>query len=740
MKSTFWRLVLRPFTIGLLITCASVATYLSDWRAAQWMLQRLDFLTFDIRYQLINPVSEIERHAIVIVDIDELSLKEQGRWPWSREKMADLLSALYEGGATMVGMDVVFAEPEANPVETIKSSLSDMDPELVKGLSNISDEFAYDQKFARAMGSDTVLGYFLYQDEEAESGALPEPLVKLSPERVQRLVVIPMKGRSANIGVLQDHALSGGYLTIVPDPDGVIRRAPMILRYRDGLYSALSLEMARQFLFVENVQLQTAMQYQAEVIEGIRLDSFQVPTNALGQALIPYVGGRESYPYISASDVLNDRYDRTILEGAIVLVGTSAWGLGDLKTTPLSAEYPGVEVHANLLNGILNSQNHQKVFPHRPDLSKQLTALALFVTGVFLALVLPHLNPFALVCASLLLVSGFIVANLYVWKVYLLDFPIAPHLILISTLSLYLFADGFWRENLQRMRIKKMFGQYVPPAHVDHMVDAQEQFGFDGESKELTVLFSDIRSFTTISESLSAVDLKRMLNRYFTPITKLIFDHDGTIDKYVGDMVMAFWGAPIDDPKHASKAVQTALDMLRITDALKSEFKQDGLPEVSVGIGINTGVMNVGDMGSEYRRSYTVLGDAVNLGSRLEGVTKFYGAKLLVSETTQVQAPEFQYRLVDRIIVKGKNEPITVYEPICRLEECEAHVAEEIARFHMALFNYYYQRWDKALSILLELKEVNPLKLYELYIERIATLRDEALGEDWDGVFTHTSK
>ncbi|MCG8668906.1 MAG: adenylate/guanylate cyclase domain-containing protein [Pseudomonadales bacterium] len=704
------------------------------------MLQRLDFLTFDIRYQLVNPVSEIERHSIVIIDIDELSLKEQGRWPWSREKMASLVAALYEAGVTMVGMDVVFAEPEANPVDVIRQSLPESNQALEELLSDVSDDFAYDQKFAEALGSDTVLGYFLYQGEEAESGSLPEPIESLSAERIEHLVIIPMRGRSGNIEVLQEHALSGGYLTIVPDPDGVIRRAPMVLRYKDGVYGALSLEMARQFLFVDHVQLVTAMQYQAEVIEKIRLDSFEIPTNALGQALVPYVGERGSFTYVSATDVLNNRYDPKVLEGSIVLLGTSAWGLGDLKTTPLSAEYPGVEVHANLLNGILNSQHGKQVFPHRPDLSNQVTALALFITGIFLSLALPRLNPFALVSASVLLVSGFVAANFYLWKYHFLDFPIAPHLILISMLSLYLFADGFWRENLQRMRIKRMFGQYVPPAHVDEMMDSEEKFGFDGESKELTVLFSDIRSFTTISESLSAVDLKRMLNRYFTPITKIIFDHDGTIDKYVGDMVMAFWGAPLDDPKHASKAVKTALEMLHATENLKAEFAQDGLPEVNVGIGINTGVMNVGDMGSEYRRSYTVLGDAVNLGSRLEGVTKFYGAKLIVSETTQEQAPEFQYRLVDKILVKGKTEPITVYEPIGMLDETSEKEAEEVAEFHWALFYYYSQKWDQALQVLERLKEKHKLKIYDLYIERIGELREQDLGEDWDGVFTHTSK
>lgn len=740
MKANIWRPVLHPFTIGMLITGLSVATYLSDWRLAQWMLQRVDFLSFDIRYQLLNPVKDLKRHPIVIVDVDELSLKEQGRWPWSRAKMAQLVQALYDAGVVMVGMDVVYAEPEANPVDVLLQGLANTDAELAKTLNDLAPGFAYDEQFANALGSDTVLGYFFYQQSGSESGSLPEPVLSLSPQRQSQLVIIAMNSHSGNIDVLHDHALSAGYLTIVPDPDGVVRRAPLVLRYHDKVYSAFALEMARQFLFVDQVQLQTAMQYQAEVIERVTLDTFEIPTNARGQALVPYLGKARSFPYISATDVLNQRVSDDRLQGAIVLIGTSAWGLGDLKTTPLSAEYPGVEVHANLLNGILNSQGDKPVFPHRPDLARQMTAIVLLLTGFFLSLVLPRLNPFALVSASLLLVIGIVGANFYLWKTYLLDLPLAPHLILTTALTIYIFADGFWRENLQRMRIKRMFGQYVPPAHVEEMVGTEGDFGFAGESKELTVLFSDIRSFTTISENLNAADLKRMLNRYFTPITKIIFDHDGTIDKYVGDMVMAFWGAPLDDPRHAGKAVQAALDMLAKTEALKPEFKHEGLPEINIGIGINTGLMNVGDMGSEYRRAYTVLGDAVNLGSRLEGVTKFYGVKLLVSETTQVQAPEFQYRLIDRIRVKGKKEPITVYEPICRLDECAPELAEEVACFHMALFNYYYQRWDKVETIISDLNQRRSQPIYQLYLDRIATLRQQDLGEDWDGVFTHTSK
>lgn len=286
-----------------------------------------------------------------------------------------------------------------------------------------------------------------------------------------------------------------------------------------------------------------------------------------------------------------------------------------------------------------------------------------------------------------------------------------------------------------------MFDQYVPPAHIDRMMNDPSAYQFEGEQKELTVLFSDIRSFTNISESLSAAELKAFLNNYFTPITKIIFDNEGTIDKYVGDMVMAFWGAPVDDKKHAYHAVLTALKMQQMTQQLRQEFSAKGWPAVEIGVGLNTGPMNVGDMGSSYRRAYTVLGDAVNLGSRLESITKFYGAKILIGEHTHAQAPEFVYRYVDRIQVKGKNEPVRVYEPLCLKTELTPELEHELSQYEKAHQLYMQQQWQAASGAYQQLIADYPeQKLYQVYKDRIADLSTTDLPEDWDGVFRHTQK
>jgi len=301
-------------------------------------------------------------------------------------------------------------------------------------------------------------------------------------------------------------------------------------------------------------------------------------------------------------------------------------------------------------------------------------------------------------------------------------------------------ADGFLKENASKKMLKGMFDQYVPPAHIDQMLSDPDAYSFNGESKELTVLFSDIRSFTNISETLTAQELKHLLNSYFTPITKEIFDRNGTIDKYVGDMVMAFWGAPIDDPNHRNNAVKAALNMQTITEDLKAEFAEQGLPEVNIGVGVNTGLMNVGDMGSSYRRSYTVLGDAVNLGSRLESITKFYGAKILIGEETYDHITGFVCRFMDRIQVKGKEEAIRVYEPLGIEGEVDQSVLDEMAQYDAAYQLYLARNWPEAKQAFETLNTQSPKTLYQVYSERIDDLKQQTLPDDWDGTFRHTSK
>ncbi|HNP03205.1 MAG TPA: adenylate/guanylate cyclase domain-containing protein, partial [Agitococcus sp.] len=467
----------------------------------------------------------------------------------------------------------------------------------------------------------------------------------------------------------------------------------------------------------------------------------KIYTDESGMALIPYKGKGKSYTYISATDILNNPNNMPVLKDAIVLIGTSALGLTDLRTTPLQTGYPGVEIHANLLDAIIQSVGDQNHMYYRPDWEPGITFLILLLSGLAFVFILPMLEPAYMLAVAGAWLTLLVIVNLVSWKVSHLDFPLA--ILVISTFSIAILniGYGFLRTNNQKREMKMLFGQYVPPAHVERMLENHHLAGLEGESRHMTVLFSDIRNFTTISEGLKATKLKQMLNEFFTPITGIIFQHNGTIDKYVGDMVMAFWNAPLLDPNHAEHAVDAALTMLAKVEELKPIFVAKGLPEVNIGVGINTGFMNVGDMGSMYRRTYTVLGDSVNLGSRLESITKFYGVKLLVGEGTYDLAPQFLYRLVDKIIVKGKREPVCVYEPVCRVEEASDSRKQRIEQYNQALAHYYSREWDAAEKILRQLHKADPeRKLYKMYLERIDELRYEVLPDDWMGVFEHRNK
>ena len=727
------RRLARPFGVALTIAIAFYHAYLGLY--APPMLERLEALFYDLRFRVALEAPPIAQ-KIVIVDIDETSIDVEGRWPWSRARMGDMLAALYDNGAIIVGFDVTFPEPERNPVDEVLT-----DPAIAAHAGNTlraaRARFDADAKFAQDIArGETVLGFFLHNDTAGHVGALPEPILTLPPGEGSLWLMPETIGYAGNQPVLQDAAVGAGSLTTEPDVDGVVRRSPMIYRVGDQLYPSLSLAVARRFLGAEHVTITTAMQGDTVVMESVALDGNLIPVDARGRAVVPYRGKAHSFPYVSATDVLHGAVDRDVLDGAIVLVGTSALGLKDLRSTPLETGYPGVEVHANLLDAIIGSVPPDNRFWYRPDYEVGATVLMILLLGIVIVVVQPRLAAAGQVLFSAVAITGVIGGNYALWAWGHFDFPLAPLLVVVLMLNLLYMVLGFLEETQRRAQIHSMFGQYVAPAHIDRLLDHPEQASFDGESKEMTVLFSDVRSFTTISEKLSAQSLKQLLNRYFTPITKIIFDNQGTIDKYVGDMAMAFWGAPLGDPQHAEHALDAALLMLQKVDELKGEFGADGLPRIDVGIGVNSGPMNVGDMGSSYRRAYTVLGDAVNLASRLESATKQYGLRLLVGEATAVQAPNHVLRLVDRLQVKGKTEPVKVYEPLCRKEQATPELLARLASWDRALQRYFDQRWDDAENELGELLAAEPeCRLYQIFLERVAAMRAMPPAATWDGVY-----
>lgn len=700
---------------------------------------RIEYLLYDIRFNLFLPITKREEsdHKIAIIDIDEQSIINEGRFPWSRQKVASLIDKLGEAGAIVIAFDVVFSEKEQNPVERITQAvpnhlLSDIPRNHWQEIAQLSDA---DNVMAKAMSQyDVVLGFF-FQDEAAyKNGQLPPSVFQVPLAWQEKLVVTQRPGYTANIASLQSHAGGGGFVTMFPDFDGTVRRAPLLIRHDDQLYPSLALSAAMRYLFLDEIEPNVVQVGDVLALTQVSISETPAPTSPAGFVTVPYQGPAFTYPYYSATDVLRGNLEEGVLDGAVVFVGASAIGLADLRSTPMGPQYPGVEVHANILDALLSGG-----FPSKPEWQAGAVFLQLILIAVLMIVLLPMLGPLYMLVGGGCIIALVILFNGYLWTLGL-DLPMSGAVMMTLFLTATFITDGFLRESASKRMLKGMFDQYVPPAHIDKMLSDPDAYSFSGESKELTVLFSDIRSFTNISETLTAQELKHMLNSYFTPITKEIFDRNGTIDKYVGDMVMAFWGAPIDDDRHRDHAVLAALNMQRITEELKPIFKEQGLPEVNIGVGVNTGLMNVGDMGSNYRRSYTVLGDAVNLGSRLESITKFYGAKILIGEDTHDHISGFVCRFVDRIQVKGKEEAIRVYEPLGLEGEVSADVINEINLYNQAYERYLNQDWVAATKAFTALYEENALKLYQVYIERIEDLKLQTLEDDWDGTFRHTSK
>jgi len=713
-----------------------VLAQLSAVYSEQSVLKRLDGLLYDSRLKLMLPHREVKDLPVVIVDIDENSLKQLGRWPWSRQTVAQMLEQLTAAGASVVAFDVIFSEPERNPAQQVlQSGQQQLSPETTVELQQIAPQLDADHQFASSLeNKDVVLG-FLFQQEQLAVGLLPETYVSMDSEASQSSVS-QFAGYVANTAVLQQQSAGTGFINSSPDPDGFIRQAALLIRYQDKVYPSLALEAARLYALAQQLEVETAPLQQINTIVGVTVGNTRINTDLYGRVLIPYRGPARSFPYISAVDVVHGSLDKALLKDAVVFVGTSAVGHADLRSTPVGVQYPGVEVHANVFEGLI----YPELIHSHPDWAEALVFLFLVVLGVLMSLLFPALGPvsLALTGGSLLLLT--LGGNLYSWQVLKLDLPLTSSLLLILGLTLLNLIYGFFGASQQKARIKSIFDQYVPPAHIDEMLNHPESVSLDGKRKEMSVLFSDIRGFTNLSEKLTASELKSLLNRYFSPITKTIFEHQGTIDKYVGDMVMAFWNAPLDVKAHAELAVKAGFSMLKITDELSKSFVLDGLPAIDIGVGINTGEMNVGDMGSEYRRAYTVLGDAVNLGSRLESLTKYYGVRFLVSQMTAKQCQNIRFRTIDKVKVKGKTEAVIIYEPVDPDLLINPDFVAALQRHEQALVLYWQQDWNQAEQLWASLYQHYSDKLYSLYLERLTYYRTHHTGADWDGVYTHAEK
>ena len=729
-----------PIFIGILLVCFAVWLLITPNKFMRLFIERLDHIGYDLQLRtrvLTGPAVALS--PVAIIDIDDNSLKAEGRWPWPRSLLARLVTELQKQGAAVIAFDILFSEEEKNIAQVVMQTLQKnnlLNPALSTNLTNNAKLFDEDATFAKGLcASPAVLALGFLPRAQTEN-TLPPPLLTLSPAENKDLAIFNTFGYISNIPVLQQAAKNAGFINIFADNDGIIRRAPLLLKYKDNVYPALALQAVLSYLS-EKAQLITPAYGNNIKLEGIAYNNFIIPTDENGQVIIPFIGKSYTFPYYSATDVLHGKIPQNALTGKILFIGTSATGLGDLVATAVENPFPGVEIQATLANGILLNN-----FSHNPKWTFGANLLITILFGLLAAFSFPYFGPRTLAGVIILLPPLLLFINNWIWLQtgLILSFLIPVLLILVTAMFNILY--GYLFESRRREQLKEMFGQYVPEKHIDEMLKASGgNYGLRGDDRYMSVLFADIRSFTTISEGLSASELVDMLNTFFTPMTEIIFKHRGTIDKYVGDLIMAFWSAPLKDRHHARHAIESALEMQMKVKALEPVLAARNWPVIHIGIGVNSGMMSVGDMGSRFRRNYTVLGDQVNLASRVESLTKFYGVDIIVTEHTQQDQDHFIFRKLDLVRVKGKKTGVTIYEVICRKSALTPELQVELLEYHKALDFYFQKNWDTALVLMNELLKTYPdKKIYQIYIQRINEFIEHPAPEDWDGIYAHATK
>ena len=714
------------------------------------LVNRLDDQIYDVRLRLTMPATLDER--VVIVDIDEKSLAQLGHWPWGRDQLALLADRLFQHyGIAALGFDVLFSESDTSSglasLQALASGPLQDNQGFRQQLDHLTPSLNYDRRFAQALqGRPVVLGYYFSSDRDGRrKGELPAPVLNAAQVPSEGLQVLDWDGYGASLPELARAAPRAGFFNSVTDEDGVVRSLPLLSRHDGQYFESLALALYR---VARDLQVSGPVWAQSPggdssvpVLEALQLQGAtgteRVPLDPSGTALVPFRGrggpGGGSYRYVSAIDVLQANASREDLQGRIVLVGSTSPGLLDLRATPVGQIYPGVESHANLISGLLD--RHLLV---RPDYAAGYEVLVLATVGLTLALLLPGLSAAAAMwtsMASLLLVSGL---NFALYSAHGLVLPLASALLLILLTFGVNMSYGYLVESRAKRRLASVFGTYVPPELVDQMLQAPDQYSMRAASRELTVMFCDMRGFTQLSEGLEPEAVQALLNQLFSRLTVCIRRHQGTIDKYIGDCVMAFWGAPVTLPNHAALAVRAAQDMVAEVERFNQERLAQGLPSVSVGIGLNTGLMRVGDMGSDLRRSYTVIGDAVNLASRLEGLSRLYGVSVIAGDATRRQADrEALWQTLDCVRVKGKGEPVLIHtpHPVPASEVSGRLLQDELAQWAEFLANYRAKNWAVCGQMLKELRKMKSLvTVCQIYGERLLHYQQTPPPDDWDGV------
>jgi adenylate cyclase len=763
------------FGLALLVTLTGLTLFVfsginGDNRPGFVFLQNIEQSSLDTRFSLRGARAHDPR--IVIVGIDERTLQKINSFPLPRSNYAALVEQLNAGGARIIAFDEAFPTPESNSgpqaLEQLQKNLgASVSPNVLKQVKELEISTDQDANFSAALkkGGDVILGHLFLNPERAKSAETKSADEYFNIVWAQTFPqVVPVKskdgksfdmgtawiqnggtvaaGVEANITKIAESAASYGFLNINPDADGTLRRALLMIRYQDkDFFPSLPLQVVREY---EKIPDQQIVAYIAEDgLERIQFGDHLLRPSRNGAALINYTGPYNTYPHYSMADVIEGTTPSDAFRDKIVLVGATALATGDVRNTPWQdTGYMGVEVHANIIDNLLHSGEKGRGFLNRGTDEEIVDVAFILIFGLLFGFVFSRIAPlYSTITVIVALVA-------FAWFVYFsfvghgrwLSFVIPAGTLAANYAAITSFR--MIREERAKRQIRKSFSQYLSPGVIDLIEEDPEKYiRPGGEMKELTVMFSDIRSFTTLSEGLSPDDLVHLLNEYFGAMTEIIFSHQGTLDKYIGDAIMAFWGSPYPQQDHAFRSCSCALEMVRGLEKLNVKWRNEGRPPIAVGIGLNTGLVNVGNMGSDRRLAWTVMGDNVNLASRLEGITKQYHSKLVISEATfREVASQFVCRELDKIKVKGKNQPVNIYELLDVAAERPKYEAL-LQQFDHAMAAYRHQDWQEAADRFAQILTICPDDgPTQAFLERAEEFIEEAPQADWDGVYVMKTK
>ncbi len=708
------------FTLGLLLSF----TYLNLNKLPDSFDNKLRDYFFTIRGEIANT------GKVVIIDIDEKSLKNLGQWPWSRNKISQILNNLTQAKVAIIGMDIVFAEEDNSSPHKVfkkynvkKENIPNYDLELSKTIQN----------------TPTILGYLFELEKNKKyinnkAPNIPAIFIEKNKKLAEKYL-INAYGTIINTQVLQDNSYSSGFFNNTPDQSGVTRSVPLLISYDDMIYPSLALEIVRILTSSKKV----FVNYNENGVERISLNKIDIPTDRHGRILVNYRGKEKNFKYISASDIYYNKFEKKSLENKIVLIGTSAAGLLDLRATPFDFVFPGVEIHANVIDNIIQGD-----FLYKNPNSDIINMVLIFILSFLIVLSVTYtpfwLNPFILLFS--LFSTLFFLYHILFYFSYILNifFPLITILIafILSTLLDYLY-----KVKLEQA-IKKKFASKVSKEVMNKLLHNIDSNKFQAMEKEITVFFSDIRGFTKISESMNdAKVLILYLNQYMEPMSNIITKYEGTIDKYIGDAIMAYWNAPSNVKNHADKAVQTALKQIEELKNLNKKFEKENKPLIDIGIGINTGIATIGEMGSIRRSDYTVIGDSINLGSRLESLCKYYDSRINISNFTKDKLnEEYTLRFLDLVKVKGKEKPVEIWQ-VHNLGLASKELKEELQTYHKAIKLYKEQYFHNALKLFKKLynnPNITNRKINSIYINRCKHFISLPPSSDFNGIYEHSTK